>query len=167
MNKYIGTKIINAKPMNRLDYNKLRGWELPSDETGEEEGYLVEYVDSENSNLTGFDGYVSWSPAVEFNKAYRQASGLTFGLALEALKLGKRIARLGWNGKDMWLDYIDPYRNLHYDVCELDDCPTLLPYIAMKPVGNQLIPWLASQSDMLSEDWVILEYINDLENNVK
>ena len=47
---YIGTKRINAMAMNRLAYNQLRGWELPSDENGEDEGFLVEYVDGGKSN---------------------------------------------------------------------------------------------------------------------
>lgn len=45
MKAYIGTKIINAKPMNRSDYNIYRNWALPEDEDGTDEGYLVEYTD--------------------------------------------------------------------------------------------------------------------------
>lgn len=49
MKRFLGVKQINAKPMNRLDYNKFRGWELPSDENGEDQGYLVEYIDGGKS----------------------------------------------------------------------------------------------------------------------
>ena len=45
MKQYIGTKIIQAKPMNRGEYNKYRGWEIPADENPEDEGYLVKYKD--------------------------------------------------------------------------------------------------------------------------
>ncbi len=45
MKTYIGTKIINARPMTRLEYNEYRGWTLPQDENGEDWGYLVEYMD--------------------------------------------------------------------------------------------------------------------------
>ena len=45
MKKYIGKKEINAVHMNRLEYNNLRGWKLPEDENGTDEGYLVEYID--------------------------------------------------------------------------------------------------------------------------
>ena len=70
MKPYIGTKIINARPMNRLDYTKFRGWTLPADENGEDEGYLVEYTDGGKPNLPGFAGYVSWSPKEQFECAY-------------------------------------------------------------------------------------------------
>ena len=46
MQKYIGTKEIKAIPMNRLEYNKLRGWTVPAEENPNDEGYLVEYADS-------------------------------------------------------------------------------------------------------------------------
>lgn len=71
---YIGTKVINAKPMNRLEYNLLRGWQLPTNENGFDDGYLVEYTDRiENPpHVPGFKGYISWSPKEVFERAYRQ-----------------------------------------------------------------------------------------------
>lgn len=73
MKKYIGTKEINAIPMNRKEYNDFRGWELPSDENGADEGYLVEYVDGGKANTPQYAGYVSWSPKDVFEKAYKVA----------------------------------------------------------------------------------------------
>lgn len=67
MKKYIGTKMIQAKPMNRGEYNKYRGWEIPSNENPTDEGYLVKYE----------DGYESWSPKEVFENAYREYMGLT------------------------------------------------------------------------------------------
>ena len=52
MKKYIGTKLVQARPMTRGAYNRYRGWEIPADENPEDEGYLIQYP----------DGYVSWSP---------------------------------------------------------------------------------------------------------
>ena len=69
--RYIGTKVINAFPMTRAEYNNLRGWTVPEDENPEDEGYLVEYTDGGKANVPGFAGYVSWSPADVFNRAYR------------------------------------------------------------------------------------------------
>lgn len=60
MQKYIGTKQIEAKPMTRNDYNDYRGWTVPADENPNEEGYLVKYE----------DGYVSLSPKETFEKSY-------------------------------------------------------------------------------------------------
>jgi hypothetical protein len=62
VNKYIGFKLIQAETMNLGDYNKFRGWQIPSDECPEKEGYKVIYP----------DGYVSWSPKEIFESAYMQ-----------------------------------------------------------------------------------------------
>lgn len=70
MKQYIGTKIINALPMTRLAYNELRGWDLPQDENGEDEGFLVEYLDDGQANHPDYAGYISWSPKEVFEKAY-------------------------------------------------------------------------------------------------
>jgi len=82
MKHYIGIKEINAKPMNRLDYNNFRGWELPADENGDDEGYLVECIDSGKANTKEYKGYVSWSPEDVFERAYKPTDGMTFGLAI-------------------------------------------------------------------------------------
>lgn len=70
MKQFIGTKIINAIAMTRLAYNELRGWELPADENGDDEGYLVEYLDGGQANHPDYAGYISWSPKAVFEKAY-------------------------------------------------------------------------------------------------
>ena len=59
MKKYIGTKLIEAKPMTRGEYNKYRGWTIPPDENPDDSGYLVKYSDS----------YESWSPKDVFDSA--------------------------------------------------------------------------------------------------
>lgn len=92
---------------------------------------------------------------------------MCFGRAVQRLKLGERVARAGWNGKGMWLVLVPgtpkaelregtPYRNaLQADSCEI------LPHIDMWTVNadgrRAMLPgWLASQSDMLAEDWMIV-----------
>lgn len=172
MQQYIGTKVVNAQPMTRLEYNVLRGWELPADENGDDAGYLVEYVDGGKANHPDYTGYISWSPADVFNRAYRPASGMTFGDAIAALKAGKRVARAGWNGKGMWLAYMSgmslpPFntqgteRKVNDRTAKWigEDTPLeTLPYIAMWTADKKWLPgWLASQTDMLAEDWVIVE----------
>lgn len=69
MMSYIGTKMILATPMNRAEYNKYRGWELPENENGNDEGYLVEYPEGV-SNHAEHRGYISWSPKGQFDMAY-------------------------------------------------------------------------------------------------
>lgn len=80
---------------------------------------------------------------------------LNFGDALNVLKAGGKVARKGWNGKGMYLRYID---NRNYKIHEnfTDGCAEL-SFIAMKTADNRIVPWLASQTDMLAEDWEVAE----------
>jgi len=162
MNTFIGTKLINAKPMTRAEYNVFRGWQLPQDENGEDDGYLVEYVDGGKPNTTQYAGYVSWSPAEQFENAYRTTDGISFGLAVEAMRKGCKVARRGWNGKGMFLFLVPgstfkvnrpPLLGIYPEDHEVN----YLPHIDMKTADNKVVPWLASQADMLSDDWMILD----------
>lgn len=71
---------------------------------------------------------------------------MNFGQAIEALKAGKRVTRPGWNGKGMWLALQVPDGG----------SKMTLPYIYMRTAGEigDLVPWLASQTDVLAEDWL-------------
>jgi hypothetical protein len=72
-----------------------------------------------------------------------------FGDALRALKMGRRVHRVGWNGRGMWLVLIRA-GNAMRDGFPMQDC------IGMKTADGKMQPgWLASQADMLSEDWLI------------
>jgi hypothetical protein len=161
MNQYIGTKRVLARPMNRQSYNDYRGWTLPENENGADEGMLVEYLDGGQANDPRHKGYISWSPLDVFNRAYRQTIGMTFGEAIEALKAGLRVARAGWNGKGMWLFLIqgsNDIAKLHgYGFGEMVGEPVFRDAIFMKTVDNQLVPWTASQTDVLAEDWAIAD----------
>jgi hypothetical protein len=70
-----------------------------------------------------------------------------FGWALEQLRTGKKIAREGWNGKGQFLELQVPDAN----------SKMTLPYIYITTVSGDLVPWLASQTDILSVDWVVVE----------
>ncbi|MBK7025204.1 MAG: DUF2829 domain-containing protein [Sulfuritalea sp.] len=78
---------------------------------------------------------------------------VSFGDALSQLKKGERVARNGWNGKNMWLQMQTP--DAHSKMT--------LPYIYIEypnghpayPTGSR-VPWLASQTDMLAEDWFVV-----------
>lgn len=93
---------------------------------------------------------------IEAQDVIPEGATFDFGTAVEALKQGARVAREGWNGKGMWLIYIggneyDVDAPLRFNTTELS------PYIAMKTADNKLVPWLASQTDVLAEDWQIVE----------
>jgi hypothetical protein len=159
MKSYIGTKLINAKPMNRDDYNTFRKWPLPDNENGADEGYLVEYKDGGKPNVEGMDGYVSWSPKEQFDNAYRETNGLNFGLAIEALKKGLKVTRDGWNGKGMFLYYVPANSYPAQTEAAKETFGETVPYrayIAMKTVQNDVQVWTASQTDVLADDWQIV-----------
>lgn len=82
----------------------------------------------------------------------------SFGEAIKYLKRGLKVARKGWNDKDMYIRYVEPYTDKAYRVTEQEPTDgTLQPYIAMKTADNGFIPWLASQADMLADDWVFVD----------
>jgi Protein of unknown function (DUF2829) len=68
---------------------------------------------------------------------------MNFGDALDALRAGRKVDRAGWNGKGMWLALQTPDAN----------SKMTLPYIYMRTTTGAFVPWLASQTDMLAEDW--------------
>lgn len=86
---------------------------------------------------------------------------LNFGQALEALKRGEKVARVGWNGKGMWLVLQKAYPQgipINRNTAEATGLPEgtvckFLPYIMMKTATGEFVPWLASQTDVLAEDW--------------
>ena len=154
MKRYIGVKEIKATPMNRGAYNTYRGWDIPADENPDDDGFLVEYIDVERANHHDHAGYITWSPKSVFERAYRGINGLTFGQAIEVLKAGKKVARAGWNGKGIFV----------YIPAEIGEMTN--PFIAIDTSGlitdnphapRCTVPWLASQTDMLSEDWMIVD----------
>lgn len=156
--KYIRMHQVEAEPMTRGDYNKKRGWEIPANENPADEGYLVTYP----------DGYVSWCPKAQFEAAGRPCEGMTFGMAIEAMKRGKKVARKGWNGKGMYL-WLLPAAEVKKEWCRDErlievmanfgeNVVQCLGSIRMLTADKKVLTgWLASQTDMLAEDWEIVE----------
>lgn len=73
--------------------------------------------------------------------------GGDFGDALALLRDGGTVRRVGWNGKGMWLKLQVP--DTHSKMS--------LPYIYMSTAQGDLVPWLASQTDVLASDWELVE----------
>ena len=71
---------------------------------------------------------------------------MNFSDALTALKVGHILAREGWNGKGMYIKLQTPDEH----------SKMRRPYIYMSPVDGDLVPWAASQSDLLADDWNVL-----------
>ena len=85
--------------------------------------------------------------------------GFDFGQALRELKAHVRVQRVGWNGKGMFLIYVgaDDWNADSPGMGEEEGAAETAPFIAMKTADNKLVPWLASQTDMLAEDWVLFQ----------
>lgn len=87
--------------------------------------------------------------------------GMNFGQALEGLKAGNRVARVGWNGRGMWLVLV-PGSTITVSAGRPlgDAAPELVgesveyrPHIDLKTVDDEIVPWVASQTDVLADDW--------------
>jgi len=125
---------------------KVEAWQMEKDG---QPGYGVKYS----------DGYTSWSPKRTFEDAYRPFTALNFGHALEAIRDGYKVARQGWNGKGMFLYYVaaNKYKaNTEASRGYFGNDVPYGAYIAMKTAQENVVPWLASQTDMLSDDWQIV-----------
>jgi len=161
--KFIGVKEVYASKMNRQDYNTYRGWKLPDDEDGSDEGYLVEHLDGGQANHPAHKGYISWSPKDVFEKAYHSIVGMSFGFAIEAVKKGAKIARIGWNGKNMFVVYQKGYPqgiscNVQTAIAwgmKEGDLFKHEPYLQIQMVNGSHSMWVPSINDILSNDWFI------------
>lgn len=159
MQQYIGVKIVRAEPAT--DEEVRRGVDRP-DMLGPKQkpleprsGFRVVYP----------DGYESWSPKESFEKAYRPTDGMTFGLALEALKKGQKVARDGWNGKGMFVVYQKAYpQGINCNGQTADawgmkkgDLFRCEPYLQIKMANGSHAMWVPSINDCLAEDWKIVQ----------
>ena len=162
MQKYVGLKRIAAKPMTLGEYCEFNHKDKP--DSPEDAGYLVEYLDGGKANHPNHNGYISWSPGGVFEKAYKPVDGMPFGFAIACLKEGFKVARKGWNGKNMWLIYVPgsdsirPVAGTPYSNAGIIEEVNICGHIDMFTAAAEMQPgWLASQADMLSNDWVLID----------
>lgn len=89
------------------------------------------------------------------------AQGLSFSQALNALKVRLKVRRSGWNGKGMWIVLQNGYPDgipINHNTAEATRIPEgtvrcFRPYLMMKTAQGDFVPWVASQTDILAEDW--------------
>lgn len=155
MKQYIGTKIIETEPAYRCmdghghititDDLPVAFPNFPS----VEDGYRVRYA----------DGYVSWSPKEAFEEAYRPTDAMNFGLAIEAAKRGAKIARRGWNGKGQYVELASAISYVTPGGETVNAEHEAIGNRAFAFVGSSGVQmgWLASQADMLADDWHIVK----------
>lgn len=139
MKQYIGTKMVQAEFSYSEPGPEPLRMRLP--------GYKV--VDE--------DGSESWLPKKSFEKTYRLMDGMTFGMAIEAAKQGKRIRRCGWNGKNQYIELASAisYKNPDGVVVNADHDAIGNKAFAFCGTSGVQMGWLASQADMLADDWEI------------
>lgn len=86
---------------------------------------------------------------------------VSFSIALNYLKEGRKVARSGWNGKNMFIFLVPgstfivnrpPLLGIYPEGTIVNYCP----HIAMKTADDKIVPWLASQTDIMAEDWKVL-----------
>lgn len=159
---YIGTKMIHAVPAEKIvlagndkavvvehgspDFEYMR--ELPI--ISREDGYKVRYA----------DGYESWSPKDVFEEAYRPTNAMNFGLAIEAAKKGKKIARKNWNGKGQYVFLAHGVEfHTNADLSAFADTDVEVHDLLVIKTSQDIFQpgWLATQSDILADDWYIVE----------
>ena len=76
--------------------------------------------------------------------AQKDEDGIGFGYALHHLKSGKKLTRTGWNGKGQYIYYVEKDGNVR-------------SYIAISTVDGTVVPWVASQTDLLEDDWIVID----------
>lgn len=81
----------------------------------------------------------------------RYVKPVAFGVALEDLRDGKKVYRKGWNGKGMWIALHNPYEEAH------ENNKMNRPYLYIKSATDTLVPWVASQTDILARDWLVFQ----------
>lgn len=164
LKNYIGCKIVSADKMTLGEFNKHKGIKTKQDD--DTEGYFILYP----------DGYSSWCPAETFESVYRDLtndetqmvygirkgapakdmSTFVFGTALMLLNSGKKVARKTWKNAYLFLPKDMSFAS-DQDLSDLSDVVKLNPCIAIKNEDDSiLIGWTASQTDMLAEDWYVV-----------
>jgi hypothetical protein len=92
---------------------------------------------------------------------------MTFGEAIEALKVGDRVSRAGWNGKKMWLRLVTPHdgsdANLPYVSISTESSLHMVSDVAYwvearADIPPEIAPWVAAHADVLAEDWFVPEF---------
>lgn len=86
---------------------------------------------------------------------------MNFGQALEQLKQGNKVSRAGWNGKNMFLflvpgSWFEVNRPPLLGIYPAGTVIDYLPHVDMRTADGKIVPWLCSQTDMLSDDWGIV-----------
>lgn len=165
LKKYIGTKIVEARPMYEIDAEAIGIARKNSDKHEWREGYRVRYTNPDGST------YDSWSPKNVFEAAYHEVGAMNFGEAIEMLKSGLAIRRSGWNGKGLFVVKQVASHITGDIIPKMQSLPQSAKDILMKRENphidytNQMLivnpdgradSWVPSSSDVFAEDWEVV-----------
>lgn len=151
MKKFARFHIVDAEPMTFGSWCTSCSKLVPDGADPAKEGYRVIYP----------DGYISWCPKDAFEAAGRPIDGMTFGMAVEALKQGKKVTRRGWNGKGQFVYFVPADRYVAAtqaakSIADADGKVAYRAYFALKTAQGDIATWVPSISDCLAEDWEIV-----------
>lgn len=165
LKKYIGTKVVKARPMNEIDAESIGYARKNSDHHEYREGYHVQYTNPDGST------YDSWSPKDVFENAYREVGTVNFGGAIDLLKAGLAVRRKGWNGKGLFIVKQVPSHITGEIIPNMQSLPQSAKVILMKRENphidytNQMLiinpdgradSWVPSSSDIFANDWEVV-----------
>lgn len=166
LKKYIGTKVVKARPMNEIDAESIGYARKNSDHHEYREGYHVQYTNPDGST------YDSWSPKDVFENAYREVGTVNFGGAIDLLKAGLAVRRKGWNGKGLFIVKQVPSHITGKIIPNMQSLPQSAKVILMKRENphidytNQMLiinpdgradSWVPSSSDIFANDWEVVD----------
>lgn len=141
---YIGTRVVRAEPCEYRGNDPMNHGRI---------GYLV--IES--------SGEESWVSPESFYSAYSSRDAMTFGLAIEALKIGRRVARAKWIDNGLWIELVRSTncaagRAMAAAEPVARSEPRGDQQVVLRAAGNEFIsPWLPSQEDMLAKDWAVVD----------
>ena len=148
---YVHMNVVEAVEMSRKEYCETRGWELPPNENPDERVMMVTYA----------DGYISMCPKDKFHAVSVECNDgcCTFGYAITECRYhGKRIKRVGWNGEDQFVEF-RPVEIPYSEESTVKQSHAFVFHFKNRKTGETGIQvgWLASQADMATNDWVVMD----------
>lgn len=154
LKKYIGTKVVKARPMNEIDAESIGYARKNSDHHEYREGYHVQYTNPDGST------YDSWSPKDMFENAYREVGTLNFGEVIEFLKAGLAVRRKSWSG-GKFIYYVPSasypaMTDVAKSIMNEERKVSYKEYIAIRCKDGDVGFYTPTQCDVLAEDWEVV-----------
>ncbi len=152
MRIYMGVNSVKAEPMKMSEYAQRQEIAVPDWQQDDEDGYLIRHS----------TGDESWITREMFLSTYTPVDMMTFEGALFCLKRGCKVARAGWNGKGMFVFLVPgstfevnrkPLLGIFPEGTEVD----YRSHIDMKAANGDIVVWTAAQSDLLADDWTVVD----------